>query len=232
MSVSETAVMTGSPGLFVLPPELRNEVYRNVVVLGEIHIVEWKSEEDFQLALPGLLQTSQALRKEALPIYFGENKFVIEQSMLPVFTQYLLTHTSLAPLCCIRKTRLVLEHANWHSEAWHVDIEISRDRKVLSVHTTRAFASRAGKHVVRLFQQALCSPFVMSKEAHHFHGRILVKLARWLGNEPGGPTSLNFLLSGEGARRGQHQISFGLEEVQRTGQSAGILKAYNLVEVS
>jgi len=224
--------MTGSPGLFVLPPELRNEVYRNVVVLGEIHIVKWKSEENSQLALPGLLQTSQALRKEALLIYFRENKFVMERSMFPAFTQYLLTHTSLAPLCCIRKTRLVLEHGNWHSEAWHVDIEISRDRKVLSVRTTRAFASRwAGKHVVRLFQQALCSPFVMSKEAPHFQGRILVKLARWLGKDPGGPTSLIFLLSGEGARRGQHQISFGLEEVQRTGESAGTLKAYNLVEV-
>jgi len=143
----------------------------------------------------------------------------------------LRTHTSLAPLCCIRKTRLVFKHGYWHDEAWHVDIKISCDRKVLSVQTTRAFASRAGKHVVRLFQQALCSPFVMSKEAPHFHRRILVRLASWFGREPGGPTSLIRLLSGEGGYRGRHQISFGLEEVQRTGESAGILKAYKLVEV-
>lgn len=57
-----------SPTLFTLPSEIRNRIYE--LALNELHPVPIREPE------PGMLHVCQQARREALPVYYGQNKFV------------------------------------------------------------------------------------------------------------------------------------------------------------
>lgn len=63
-----------------LPAEIRNKIYRYLLVedpsTGRIR----------SLAQPPLTRTNKQVRSEALPIYYGENKFLLRSSRTPIAT--------------------------------------------------------------------------------------------------------------------------------------------------
>lgn len=64
---------TGGPGLMALPIELRQRIWRQVVVETRFFVYPASSPEQ-----PDLAMTSRQIRREVLPIYYGENTFVVE----------------------------------------------------------------------------------------------------------------------------------------------------------
>lgn len=64
---------TGGPGLMALPLKLRERIWREVVVETRFFVYPASSPEQ-----PDLAMTSRQIRKEVLPIYYGENTFAVE----------------------------------------------------------------------------------------------------------------------------------------------------------
>lgn len=67
--------MAPLPCLLSLPAELRNEIY-TLVLADPTQKVHQITNQDFKsLPIPGLLQTSRQLRREASPIYYSAHQF-------------------------------------------------------------------------------------------------------------------------------------------------------------
>ncbi|KAK5701610.1 hypothetical protein LTR97_004426 [Elasticomyces elasticus] len=67
-----------SPGgwtLLTLPPEMRNRIYREVLVEGDIYI---HTHSRFLPIEPALMRVCRQTREEALAIYHKENSFVFD----------------------------------------------------------------------------------------------------------------------------------------------------------
>lgn len=82
---------TGTASPFLeLPPELRNEIYRHVIVVG--HDEDLHEDEDYvEIAIhrpyvtePALLAVNRQIRSETVSIFYGENIFRIKGSVIIV----------------------------------------------------------------------------------------------------------------------------------------------------
>ena len=69
-----------------LSGELRNQIYREVLRFKDAIMIGHGDENgdrsDSRAKMPSLLQTSSQIRKEAMPIYYGENTFVCNGEIL------------------------------------------------------------------------------------------------------------------------------------------------------
>ncbi|KAK3709932.1 hypothetical protein LTR37_010551 [Vermiconidia calcicola] len=72
-SKTSTVYQRHQPTLLGLPGELRNKIYRNVLL--ERHAIRFTSTSCQQ---PSMLQTCWQIRTEATPIFYEENKFEVE----------------------------------------------------------------------------------------------------------------------------------------------------------
>ena len=70
------------PNLLDIPPELRLQIYHHTLIkphpydIGQVaHFILDKRSICAQLAQPGLTRTNRVLRRETLPIFYGENAF-------------------------------------------------------------------------------------------------------------------------------------------------------------
>lgn len=70
--------MDSFSALFNLPPELRNKIWRHVLVSSEEIIIDSSKtkSECLHLEQPTLLRTNRQVRAEGLAIYYSENQFV------------------------------------------------------------------------------------------------------------------------------------------------------------
>lgn len=75
-SATTGAVLRSNPNksasLLTMPPEIRNEIYRLVLLEDQVTV------NDTSHTTPALLSTCRQLRKEASPIFQQENKFVLD----------------------------------------------------------------------------------------------------------------------------------------------------------
>ena len=87
--------------LLSLPPEIRNRIYRAVLVdeEGPIYV---KPDEKLPAA-PGLLQTCRVIRKEAITIYYQENRFVfdVEDFDVSEYVEWFRTKRQYHPETCL-----------------------------------------------------------------------------------------------------------------------------------
>lgn len=77
---SDDLSSSARPSLLGLPGELRNRIYRLVVVEDErieMTPIDPYLVLDIKYKLPGIIHASRQLREEARSIYFGENSFAV-----------------------------------------------------------------------------------------------------------------------------------------------------------
>lgn len=77
-------------GVFQLPPEIRNKIYRYCLVVGEVYPRPKANQDDrlnslsvFQKPQTQVFEVCRQIFAEAAPIYFAENKFILSYGLLP-----------------------------------------------------------------------------------------------------------------------------------------------------
>ena len=72
---TSTSIKSSEPNLFTIPGELRNAIYRYVLVEDEQDEIQIDDSNHVQ---PALLRTNAQIREEASKIYYEENRFVVK----------------------------------------------------------------------------------------------------------------------------------------------------------
>lgn len=118
--------MDASP-LSRLSPELRNQIYEMILV-RDTDIKVWKTSQRRQFRRsPALLRTCVEIRREAAPIFYGQNIFLVRAwnraEVRKMLVSWLRTLGSMRPL--LRRIRLL---ASFFPAAFHDQDLIQRAR--------------------------------------------------------------------------------------------------------